>query len=178
MAESNQHAAVAAEDAVAARAEPAAVPLEEKLRVVEEELRAEPISQASASLAEESGAGLGLDSAETALLRDEAQDETQEELANRKEVYREELKATESIAGPFPGVFQTFAAETLDYSRRCLESRAALVTALLGAKTIENAVQIQASYAKSASARLVVHLMRMSALSWRVAKEAAKPIVK
>lgn len=91
-----------------------------------------------------------------------------------EELGTEGLKAAESAASSFAGNFQLFAAEAKDYSKTSMESRAAFLGALLGAKSLENAVQLQTSYIKSAAARYLAHLMKISGLYWTLLGEVSK----
>jgi hypothetical protein len=84
----------------------------------------------------------------------------------------EGAKAAESVARSCSGSIQMFATETADYAKQCFESRAAFAGALLGTKSFESAVQVQTSYAKSAYARFLAHLLKMSGLYWNLLGEA------
>jgi Phasin protein len=89
-----------------------------------------------------------------------------------EELGNEGAKAAESVARSCSGSFQMFATETADYAKQCFESRAAFAGALLGTKSFESAVQVQTSYAKSAYARFLAHLLKMSGLYWNLLGEA------
>jgi hypothetical protein len=95
-----------------------------------------------------------------------------------EELGTEVLEEAESVASSFSGSVQMFATEASDYSKNCCESSTAFVGALLGAKSYESAVLLQASYAKSVYARFLAHLMKMSGLYWDLLGEASKPIEK
>ncbi|HUZ90537.1 MAG TPA: phasin family protein [Methylocella sp.] len=95
-----------------------------------------------------------------------------------EELGNEGVKAAESVARSYSGSFQMFATETADYAKQCFENRAAFAGALLGAKSFESAVQLQTSYAKSAYASFLAHLMKMNGLYWNLLGEASKPIQK
>ena len=95
-----------------------------------------------------------------------------------EELGTEVLEEAESVASSFSGSVQMFATEASDYSKNCCESSTAFVGALLGAKSYESAVLLQASYAKSVYARFLAHLMKMSGLYLNLLGEASKPIEK
>jgi hypothetical protein len=95
-----------------------------------------------------------------------------------EELGKEGLKAAKSAASSFSQSLQMFATETRDYTNNCFESRAAFVGALLGAKSMQSAVQIQTSYAMSARARFLAHAMKMSELYWGLPGVALKPAEK
>jgi hypothetical protein len=185
MAETGDNTAAAAEDSVAAQDSVLAVedPVvltedivpagEEPGAVRVEEIQAETGTQSMASSFEESMAGPAIEPG--AAIVEAAVTEDFEVLA---EIGKEGLKAAESIVSSFSGGFQIFATEAADYSKNCFESRAAFAGALLGAKSLETAVQLQAGYTKSAYARFLAHLMKMSGLYLKLLGEAGKPIDK
>ncbi|HEY0145107.1 MAG TPA: phasin family protein, partial [Methylovirgula sp.] len=67
-------------------------------------------------------------------------------------------------------------AETTDYSKRSLETSSAYIEKLVGAKTLDNAIQIQSEYAKVAYERFVAQTSKISELYSNLAKEAFKPV--
>ncbi|HUI20760.1 MAG TPA: phasin family protein [Methylocella sp.] len=162
MAEIRQEVAVAAED-VAVTAE------EDSAALSVAELPAEPPA-GSASILEEPVAECGLD-----LVAGLTEAALAEDFEVLEELSEEGLRTAKSLAGPFLEAFDLFATETLDYSRTCLENRTALAGALLRAKTLTSAAEIQTSYMKFAYANFFAHLMKMSALSLQCLGEAAKP---
>jgi hypothetical protein len=95
-----------------------------------------------------------------------------EDLEVLEELGDEGVRTAESVANSYFGGFRILAAETADYAKECMESRVAFTGALLGAKSFESVVELQTSYAKSAHARLLAHLMKMSGLSWSLLGEA------
>lgn len=82
--------------------------------------------------------------------------------------------ATASAAAVTRGV-QQIAAETSAYAQRSVEDGSAATTRLMGARSFDGAVQVQADYARSALEGLVAQASRMSSLMMSVGKEAAKP---
>lgn len=71
--------------------------------------------------------------------------------------------------------YQVIAAEAADYSRKAFEAGTATAEKLVSAKSIENAVEIQADYAKQAYEGFVAQATKMSELYAEMAKEAYKP---
>jgi hypothetical protein len=151
---------------------------EESVITPVEEIQAEPgpqsmPSQSMPSIVEETVVVASVDPVaaitEAALAEDF---EALEELGN------EGLKVAKSLANTFSESFQMFAAEAADYSKDCFESRAVFIGALLGAKSLESAAQNQISYAKSAYARFMAHVMKTSGLYWNFLGVASKPIEK
>ena len=55
---------------------------------------------------------------------------------------KEQLEAASSVAASLAKGFQTIAAETTDYSKKSMESNSAYMEKLLGAKSLDNAIQI------------------------------------
>jgi phasin family protein len=89
---------------------------------------------------------------------------------------KEQLEAASSVAASLAKGFQTIAAETTDYSKKSLESNSAYVEKLLGAKSLDNAIQIQSEYAKSAYEGFVAQATKIGELYTSLAKEAFKPV--
>lgn len=71
--------------------------------------------------------------------------------------------------------FQTIASEAADYSRTSFEKSTATFEKLVGAKTLENAVEIQADYLKSSYEAFVAQSTKISDLVADIAKDAYKP---
>ncbi|MDQ6703148.1 MAG: phasin family protein [Pseudomonadota bacterium] len=88
------------------------------------------------------------------------------------------VEAAASAASSFYEIFQMFAAEATDYSKKSLESGSAFIEKLRGAKSLESAIQIQSDYAKSAYAGFVAHFVNMSDLYCNFFKRASTPIEK
>lgn len=89
---------------------------------------------------------------------------------------KEQLEAASSVAASLAKGFQTIAAETTDYSKKSIESNSAYVEKLLGAKSLDNAIQIQSEYAKSAYEGFVAQATKIGELYTILAKEAFKPV--
>ncbi len=89
---------------------------------------------------------------------------------------KEQLEAASSVAASLAKGFQTIAAETTDYSKKSIESNSAFVEKLLGAKSLDNAIQIQSEYAKSAYEGFVAQATKIGELYTNLAKEAFKPV--
>jgi len=64
-------------------------------------------------------------------------------------------------------------AEVTDYSKQYLDNRAAFVEKLLGAKSLDSAVQIQSEYAKTSFAGFVAQATKMGELYSNLAKSAS-----
>lgn len=71
---------------------------------------------------------------------------------------------------------QQIAIEATDYSKKSLETSTQFVEKLLGAKSLDSAVQIQSDYAKSAYEGFVAQATKFGELYTNLAKEAFKPV--
>ena len=71
---------------------------------------------------------------------------------------------------------QDIATETTDYSKKAIEANTAVVEKLLGAKTLDTAMQIQTDFAKSAFEGFVAQTTKLGELYSKLAKEAFKPV--
>jgi hypothetical protein len=70
---------------------------------------------------------------------------------------------------------QAIAAEVADYSKKSFEDASAAAEKLLGAKSIEKAIEIQTDYAKSAYEGFVAGATRIGELYADLTKETYKP---
>ncbi len=87
-----------------------------------------------------------------------------------------QLEAASMAAGSLAKGFQSIAAETADYSKKSLEANSAYVEKLLGAKSLDDAIQIQSEYAKSAYEGFVSQATTIGELYTNLAKEAFRPV--
>ncbi len=71
--------------------------------------------------------------------------------------------------------FQAIAVEVADYSKKSFEEGSATMEKLLGAKSLEKAIEIQSDYAKSAYEGFVAGATRIGELYADIAKEAYRP---
>jgi hypothetical protein len=71
---------------------------------------------------------------------------------------------------------QEIAAESSDYSKKAFAANSTVVEKLLGAKSVESAVQIQTEYAKSAYEGLVAQATKINEIYVKLATEAFKPV--
>ena len=70
---------------------------------------------------------------------------------------------------------QAIAAEVADYSKKSFEDASAAAEKLLGAKSLEKAIEIQTDYAKSAYEGFVAGATRIGELYADLTKESYKP---
>jgi phasin family protein len=83
--------------------------------------------------------------------------------------------ATAAATAVSKGV-QQLAAEVTDYSKKSVETSSAFVEMLLGAKSLDSAVQIQTDFAKSSYETFVAQATKFGELYTNLAKEAFKPV--
>ena len=74
--------------------------------------------------------------------------------------------------------WQTLAAELTDYTKRSFEDGTAAFEKLLTAKSVEQAVEIQTSYAKRAYDEYMAQMTKIGSIYADIAKDAYKPFEK
>ena len=72
--------------------------------------------------------------------------------------------------------WQAIATEVADYSKKSFEHGSATLESLLGAKTLEKAIEIQSDYVKTAYEGFVAEASKMGELYTDLAKETYKPL--
>jgi hypothetical protein len=70
---------------------------------------------------------------------------------------------------------QTIAVETADYAKKSFETGTATFEKLIGAKSLDKAIEIQSEFVKSAYEGFVAQSNKMGELYASLAKEAFKP---
>ena len=70
---------------------------------------------------------------------------------------------------------QAIAVESADFAKKSFEQGTATIEKLVGAKTLDKAVEIQVDYVRSAYEGVVAQSTKMGELYANVAKEALKP---
>lgn len=70
---------------------------------------------------------------------------------------------------------QAIAAETAEYSKKSFEEGSAVFEKLIGAKSLEKAVEIQSDYAKQSYESLVSEMTKLGEMYADMAKDAYKP---
>jgi phasin family protein len=72
--------------------------------------------------------------------------------------------------------FQAIAAEFTDYSKKAFEDSTRAFEQLIGAKSIEQAIEIQSQYAKKAYDAYVAEVSKLGEMYVGLAKDAYKPV--
>lgn len=80
--------------------------------------------------------------------------------------------------GDWTKSWQAIAAEMTDYTKRSFEEGTQTFEKLLGAKTVEQALEIQTSYAKKAYDEYMREMNKIGTMYADIAKEAYKPVEK
>ena len=88
---------------------------------------------------------------------------------------KEHMDSTVKAWGHVSKGVQAIAAETADYSKKSFEEGSAALEKLLGAKSLEKAIEIQTAYAKTAYEGFVAQATKMGELYADLAKETYKP---
>ncbi len=97
-------------------------------------------------------------------------------IENLQTVSRNQMEAATAFASTLTKGMQELAAVSADYSKHSMASGAETVEKLLGAKSLETAIQIQTDYAKSALEGFVARSGKINEIVARIAGEAFKPI--
>jgi len=88
---------------------------------------------------------------------------------------KETLESAFSSFGTWSKGAQAIATEVMDYSKKSIEESAAAWERIVGAKTLENAFEVQSQYVKSSYEDFVAEATKLGDLYVDFAKEAYKP---
>lgn len=88
---------------------------------------------------------------------------------------KDNIEAAVKSFGTLSKSAQAIAVEIADYTKTSFEQGTAALEKLLGAKTIEQAIEIQQSYLKTAYEGAVAQATKIGELYTELAKEAYKP---
>ena len=89
---------------------------------------------------------------------------------------KDQLEAFTAASTTWTKGLQELAAESTDYVKKAFTSGSAVYEKLLGARSVESAVQIQTEFAKQAYEGFVAQATKVSELYTRVASDALKPV--
>jgi hypothetical protein len=92
-----------------------------------------------------------------------------------QKVGKDSMDATMKSFGVFSKATQAIAAEVADYSKRSFEDGTKVMEKLLGAKSLDKAIEIQTDFAKTAYEGFVAQATKMGELYTDLAKETYKP---
>ncbi|MGH9809754.1 MAG: phasin family protein [Terriglobia bacterium] len=88
---------------------------------------------------------------------------------------KDNMDATMKSLGALSKASQTIATEMADYSKKSFEDGSKVMEKLLGAKSLDKAIEIQTDYAKTAYEGFVAQATKIGELYADFAKETYKP---
>jgi len=88
------------------------------------------------------------------------------------------MEAAMKLLGEWSKGWQSIAAEMSDYTKKSFEEGTAAFEKLMSAKSLEQAVEIQAGYAKRAYDGYMHQVSKIGGLYAELAKEAYRPVEK
>ncbi|MFC7398778.1 phasin family protein [Chelatococcus sp. GCM10030263] len=94
---------------------------------------------------------------------------------NFQKLGKEQVEATLKTFGSVSKGAQNIAVELADYSKKSFEESTATIEKLVGAKTLDKAVEIQTDYMKTAYEGFIAQSTKLSELYADLAKEMFKP---
>lgn len=89
---------------------------------------------------------------------------------------KDQFEAFTAASATLSKGLQDIAAESTDYSKKAFAANSAVWEKLLGARSVESAVQIQSEFAKQAYEGFVAQATKVTELYARVASDALKPV--
>jgi hypothetical protein len=89
---------------------------------------------------------------------------------------KDQLEALTAASTTLSKGLQDIATESSDYSKKAFAAGTAMYEKLLGARSVETAIQIQTEFAKQAYEGFVAQATKVSELYTRVASDAMKPV--
>ena len=88
------------------------------------------------------------------------------------------METSMRLFGEFNKNLQHIAAEATDYTKRSFEDGTATFEKLISAKSLEQAMEIQTTYAKRAYDEYMAQMTKIGTMYAELAKEAYKPVEK
>jgi hypothetical protein len=89
---------------------------------------------------------------------------------------KDQIEAVTASSATISKSVQHIATEATEFSKKSFETAGSTFEKLVGVKSLENAIQIQSEYAKSAYEALVAQSTKMGELYSGLAKEMMKPV--
>jgi len=93
-----------------------------------------------------------------------------------QKISKQQMDAANAFATTLAKGVQEIATESTEYSKKAFAASSAAVEKLLGAKSVENAIEIQTEFAKSAYDGFVAQATKINELYVKLAGEAFKPV--
>ena len=100
---------------------------------------------------------------------------TMKNFENMQHFGKENMDTAMKSFGAVSKGFQAIATEVVDYSKRSFEESAAAMEKLLGAKSIEKAMEVQTEYVRTSYENFVAEATKLGELYTDFAKETYKP---
>lgn len=88
---------------------------------------------------------------------------------------QENLDATMKVLGTFSKGAQAVAADSAEFAKKAFEQNSAVFEQLLGARSLDKAVEIQADYVRKSYDGIVSHSAKLGEFYSALASEALKP---
>lgn len=89
---------------------------------------------------------------------------------------KQQMETVTALTSSVTKGIQDIASESTEYSKKAFAESSAVVEKLLGAKSVETAIQIQTDYAKSAYEGFVAQATKINEMYVKLASEAFKPV--
>jgi hypothetical protein len=89
---------------------------------------------------------------------------------------KEQLDAATAVSATLTKSVQEIASEVTDYSKKSVEAASSTFEKLVGAKSIDTAMQVQGEFAKNAYESFVAQSTKLGELYTGLAKEMFKPV--
>jgi hypothetical protein len=93
-----------------------------------------------------------------------------------QKIGKEQFEAVSAATAAVTKSWQSIASETTDYSKKSFEKSRALAEKLIGVKKLDEALELQSEFAKSAYEDFIAEATKLGELYTNLAKEAFKPI--
>jgi hypothetical protein len=104
-----------------------------------------------------------------------SQNNANRNLSQLQDESREQINAAAVSMNAFPGGFQAIATAYSDYAKKSFEDTRSFVEKLSGVKSVDNAIEIQAEFAKSAFETYLAESQKIGALYRDLATQSCKP---
>jgi hypothetical protein len=91
-----------------------------------------------------------------------------------RELGKEQLKSATTTATLVARSFEAITTETIDYSKKSLDTGFAFVEKLLGTRSFQSTIYIQSEYAKTSYTDFVAYLTKIGELNGKLGKEVFK----
>ncbi len=97
-------------------------------------------------------------------------------IQNIQKLGQTNMTSAMTLWGAWNQNWQAIAAEMGEYSKRSLEDGAATMQKLMGAKSVEQAMEIQSIYAKRSAEQYFQEVNKIGSMYASLAKDAIKPV--